>query len=205
LYTRGFAWRVREANPMARRSELMAGRSDTDLVHRELYVEARTALPDSTLAIADRVARAAGMTLHLPFLDRTVVELACRVDSRAAQGHCRPDPLLALIARRVPFTLLPPAIDTRGQHGSTTASRYPWLPAALNTLVPSVLLGPRFDGRGIVSRPVVRRLWDEHTARRADHSHRLWSLLMLEFWFRHFIDGDAAADEPFEYAILRAA
>jgi len=28
---------------------------------------------------------------------------------------------------------------------------------------------------------------------------------MLEFWFREFVDGDAAADEPFEYAILRVA
>jgi hypothetical protein len=77
--------------------------------------------------------------------------------------------------------------------------------AALNALVPRVLLAPRFDSRGIVSRPVVRRLWDDHMAARADHSHRLWSLLMLEFWFREFIDDDAAADEPFEYAILRAA
>jgi asparagine synthase (glutamine-hydrolysing) len=77
--------------------------------------------------------------------------------------------------------------------------------AALNTLVPRVLLASRFDCRGIVSRPVVRRLWDDHTAGRANHSYRLWSLLMLEFWFREFIDDDAAADEPFEYAILRAA
>ena len=33
------------------------------------------------------------------------------------------------------------------------------------------------------------------------HTRRLWSLLMLEFWFRQFIDGDAAA-EPLEYAVL---
>lgn len=36
------------------------------------------------------------------------------------------------------------------------------------------------------------------------HSHRLWSLLMLEFWFRGFVDGDAA-EEPAGYAVLRAA
>ena len=29
-------------------------------------------------------------------------------------------------------------------------------------------------------------------------------LVMLEFWFREFIDGDAAA-EPLEYAILKVA
>jgi hypothetical protein len=64
-----------------------------------------------------------------------------------------------------------------------------------------MLLGPRFDGRDIVSRPALRRLWNEHLSARADHARRLWSLLMLEYWFREFIDGDAAA-EPLEYAVL---
>ena len=72
---------------------------------------------------------------------------------------------------------------------------------ALTMLVPKVLLGPRFDGRGIVSRPALRQLWNDHLSSRADHSRRLWALLMLEFWFRDFIDGDAAA-EPLEYAVL---
>ena len=82
--------------------------------------------------------------------------------------------------------------------------KHPWLHRALTAMVPAVLLGRRFDGRGIVSRPALQQLWEDHSARRHDHSHRLWSLLMLEFWFREFIDGDAA-DEPLEYAILRAA
>jgi asparagine synthase (glutamine-hydrolysing) len=71
-------------------------------------------------------------------------------------------------------------------------------------MVPEFLLGERFDGRGLFSRRALQQLWDEHTSHRHDHSLRLWSLLMLEFWFREFIDGDAV-DEPFAYAILRAA
>jgi asparagine synthase (glutamine-hydrolysing) len=71
-------------------------------------------------------------------------------------------------------------------------------------MVPAVLLRPRFDGRGIVSRPALTQLWEEHCTGRRDHSHRLWSLLMLEFWFREFIDGDAA-EEPLEYAVLTRA
>ena len=39
---------------------------------------------------------------------------------------------------------------------------------------------------------------------RSDHSLRLWSLLMLEFWFRESIDGDAA-DLPLEYAMVKVA
>jgi hypothetical protein len=34
----------------------------------------------------------------------------------------------------------------------------------------------------------VARLWDEHRTGRAEHPHRLWQLVMLELWFRRFID-----------------
>jgi hypothetical protein len=29
---------------------------------------------------------------------------------------------------------------------------------------------------------------DEHTAGARDHTHPLWTLLMLELWFQRFID-----------------
>ena len=113
---------------------------------------------------------------------------------------------MAVLARRLPGSLLPaPSGGATRLAGAAPATRHPWLLSALNAMVPSILLAPRFDNRGIVSRPVVRQVWEDHTAGRVDHSHRLWSLLMLEFWFRESIDGDAAADEPFEYAIVRAA
>jgi len=101
-----------------------------------------------------------------------------------------------LFASRLPRRLRPPVFRQ--------PVRNRWLPPLLTALVPSVLLGPRFDGRDIVSRPTLRRLWNEHLTARTDHSLRLWSLLMLEFWFREFIDGDTAA-EPLEYAVLKKA
>ena len=101
--------------------------------------------------------------------------------------------LRQLLAPRLPRRLLPPR--------PRPAARHSWLGPVLTALVPTMLLGPRFDGRDIVSRPMLRRLWNEHLLARADHSRRLWSLLMLEFWFREFIDGDAAT-EPLEYAVL---
>jgi len=200
LYTRGFAWQVRHTDPL----DLLAARPTGDANQRAPYVEAKTWLPDNTLAIVERLSLAAGIDLRLPFLDREVVELACRLRPRAGESReHRVDPLAAFLARRLPWSLLPSAATTHPH--PTKTSPFPWMAAALNALVPKVLLASRFDSRGIVSRPVVRRLWDDHVAGRADHSHRLWSLLMLEFWFREFIDDDAAADEPFEYAILRAA
>ena len=194
IYTRGFAWQVRDCNPFARHLERYAARRTDDPVDRALYVDARTFLPDNTLAVAERAAGAAGITLRYPFLDRQLVELAM-VTPAARKQHGRIDmyALRRLLTPQIPPRLLPAALRQPARHA--------WMSAALTMLVPKILLGPRFDGRGIVSRPALRQLWNDHLSSRADHSRRLWALLMLEFWFRDFIDGDAAA-EPLEYAVL---
>ena len=57
-------------------------------------------------------------------------------------------------------------------------------------MVPAMLFAPRFDGRGIVSRLALRRIWAEHRSGRRDHASQLWSLLMLEFWFRRCMDSE---------------
>lgn len=197
LYTRGFAWEVRECNPLARHLELYASRDTADPLDRALYVDALTFLPDSVLTVADCTARAAGLRLRLPMVDpdmvAAVAALPSGVKRRGAAGMYA---LRALLTRELPPGLLPPARRVPARHA--------WLAPALRALVPSVLLAPRFDGRGIVSRPALRRLWNEHRRGRRDHAHRLWSLLMLEFWFRNAIDGNAA-DVPVEYAVVKAA
>jgi len=197
IYTRGFAWTVRDANPYQRHLELFATRPGDDPSDRTLYVDARTFLPDNALASTERAALAAGVRLRFPFLDLPLVELAATLPmALKLHGHVAMQTVRALIARTLPAPLLPPA---------RPAVAHLWLKAALASMVPAVLLGPRFDGRGIVSRPALAHLWKEYLRGARDHSHRLWSLLMLEFWFRQFVDGDAAVEEPYEYAVLKAA
>jgi len=177
IYTRGFAWEVRDANPFVHHLERYASREGCKAVDRTLYVGARTCLPDNTLAVADRAASAAGLSLRYPFLDRQMVELAMATPASLKQhGRIWMYALRQLLAPLLPPRLLPSALRQPPRHT--------WLPAALTMLVPKMLLGPRFDGRGIVSRPALRQLWNEHLSSRADHSRRLWALVMLEMWFR---------------------
>ena len=194
IYTRGFAWKVRDTNPFSWHLERWQSRVDDAPADRVRYVNARTVLPDNVLAIAANASRAAGISLRFPFLDYQMTELAMQTPVAVSRrGRSAMDVIHQVFAPRLPRRLLPPSLRRPGRHR--------WLPPVLTALVPSMLLGPRFDGRDIVSRPALRRIWDEHLTARADHSRRLWSLLMLEFWFREFIDGDAAA-EPLEYAVL---
>ena len=197
IYTRGFAWKVRDTNPFSWHLERWRSRADDAPPDRVRYVNARTLLPDSVLAIAANTSNAAGIALRFPFLDYQMTELAMQTPVMVSRrGGSALHVIRELFASRLPRRLRPPVF--------CQPVRNRWLPPMLTSLVPSVLLGPRFDGRDIVSRPALRRLWNEHLTARTDHSRRLWSLLMLEFWFREFIDGDAAA-EPLEYAVLKKA
>ena len=197
IYTRGFACQVRDANPFARHQDLYLRCPSTDPLTRALYVDARTYLPDCQLTIADRTSAAASLQLRYPFLDRQLVDIAAAMPNRLKlQGTTGMYAIRQVAARRLPLALLPPVRPTHRER--------PWLLDALTTLVPNVILNDRFDTRGIFSRPALQTLWNEHRCGRRDHSRRLWSVLMLEFWFREFIDGDAAA-QPAEYALLLRA
>jgi asparagine synthase (glutamine-hydrolysing) len=56
-----------------------------------------------------------------------------------------------------------------------------------------VLLSQSARQRGLFRPGYVRRLLDEHCAARFDHQNRLWALLMLESWFRMWIDAPSDA------------
>jgi asparagine synthase (glutamine-hydrolysing) len=197
IYTRTFAWEVRDTEPRARYQELARAREDADALERATYVQLRSVLPESILMMADRASVAADVPLTQPYLDRAFVQFAAAIPSRVRTAGPGPLPLLGqLLAGRVPAGAIP--ADRR--HSPTPR----WLARTVAATVPELLLAPKFDGRGIVSRPALRTLWDEHRSGRHNHTLRFWSLLMLEFWFREHIDGDAA-EAPFEYALLKAA
>jgi asparagine synthase (glutamine-hydrolysing) len=56
-------------------------------------------------------------------------------------------------------------------------------------MVEDLLFDGRLRQRGIFDFARIAQLWSEHRGRRRDHGHRIWSLVMLELWFRQFVDG----------------
>ena len=63
-----------------------------------------------------------------------------------------------------------------------------WFRHELKELAYDTLLSPDAAARAIFRPGYVRHLLDEHCGRRRDHHTRLWALLMLELWFRMWID-----------------
>jgi asparagine synthase (glutamine-hydrolysing) len=66
-----------------------------------------------------------------------------------------------------------------------------WFRGELKSELRAILLDPVALGRGLFQPEAVTTLIDEHVDCRRDHAQQLWTLLMLELWFRNHLDPGA--------------
>jgi len=151
-------------------------------------LDAGTYLPGDLLFKADIASMAVSLELRSPLLDHEVVELALglpdSLKARGARGK--------LALRRAFAADLPPEILSRGKKGfGVPVTR--WFREELRDLAGDTLLGARARARGLFRPEAVESLLADHAAGRADHGHRLWSLLMLELWLELHVEAGQPA------------
>ena len=140
-------------------------------------------LPCDILTKVDIASMAFGLEARCPFLDQRVIELAARMPmSLKLNGQQGKQILIDTFG-----DLLPKSIQTRPKMGFGIPLDH-WFRNELKTLLREVLLAPRSLNRGWFRPEVVTRMVEEHLQSRADHSYRLWNLLVLELWQQSFID-----------------
>ncbi len=152
---------------------------------RLIDLDWHTYLSDDINAKVDIAAMAHGLEVRCPFLDTAVVEFAGRLP-RHMLMRLRGKHLLRAAMR----DLVPPAIVRRHKRGFGLPLRR-WMREDLGDLVRDVLLDRRARERGLFDPKEVQRLV-EAMDRDRDAPDRVWTLLVLELWFREFIDAPAA-------------
>jgi asparagine synthase (glutamine-hydrolysing) len=151
--------------------ELARARTELDAI---LGFDLAGYLTDDLLPKLDRAGMAASLEGRAPFLDRQLVEFACRLPVEwKVRGLATKRILRRAVAELVPTTTL-----HRVKRGLTVPLASwlagPLLPFARHTI-------ERLDPR--VFRPAtVRALLDEHVERRRDNRRELWALIMLQLW-----------------------
>jgi asparagine synthase (glutamine-hydrolysing) len=187
LYSPEFGAAVRDHDPLAAFRQVYADCSSPDPVDRALFVDVRTYLLDDILTKVDKMSMAVSLETRVPLLDHKLVEFAASVPIGLKLHAGRTKHLLRkFLEGRIPHDIL-----ARPKHGFE-APTGEWLRGPLAPMANDLLLGPTARSRGIFSPSAVGRIWSEHQSGRRDHRHRLWSLLMLELWFRQFVDRSAA-------------
>jgi asparagine synthase (glutamine-hydrolysing) len=150
---------------------------DRDPRDRALYVDFSSYLVDNCLAKVDRMSMACSIEARVPLLDRELVELAFRVPPDLKYDGRRSKILLKRIAAR----RLPRDCVYRPKEGFSIPIKN-WLRQEFRGLVEHHLDSARLRAQGLFEPAMVQRLWQEHLANRANHSHILWSLLVFQQW-----------------------
>ncbi|MBW1989731.1 MAG: asparagine synthetase B, partial [Deltaproteobacteria bacterium] len=159
---------IRQAGPASRLS-------------RMIYADTRLWLPDSHLAMADKVSMSQGMEIRSPLLDYTLVEAAARMPDRAKVGLFHTKRAL----RRAFSRRLPKPLVARKKRGfSTPMDR--WLKNPRGGLS-QVLLAKDARIRGILQPKALETLLARHQAGRGDYSAHLFTLVTLEMWMRRYL------------------
>lgn len=174
-----------EADPVAITMSGFALAFRRDPIARAMVSDLVTYLPGDLLVKVDMASMAHSLECRGPFLDHRVVELAAAIPTnrkiRFRRGRSK------VVLKRAFAELLPSAIKTRPKMGfGVPISR--WFRDELSTELKEVLLDPVCLNRGLFRPAVIERLVDEHIRQEREHSHRLWVMLMLELWFREYID-----------------
>ncbi|HCC56883.1 MAG TPA: asparagine synthase (glutamine-hydrolyzing) [Solibacterales bacterium] len=144
-----------------------------------LYYETTSKLPGDMLVKVDRMSMAASLEVRCPMLDVRFAEFSATVPNAwKVRGPIGKDILVRALGNR-----LPPQLLNRPKMGFAIPLAQ-WLRGPLREMLHDHLESSSLRDRGIVSPGFVTHLLQEHESGRRDNRTWLWSLLVLEMWFR---------------------
>lgn len=178
LLTPDFQARVGEIDN-GRHLQDLAGVDDASALSQLLGANFHSYLHDDLLVKADRMSMANSLEARAPFLDRALVEyVATLPDEYKLSGSTT-----KVILREAFDDLVPEAVKEAPKRGFGVPIDA-WFRGSLGDYLRDTLLGPSARLGDYVSVDRVRQLLGEHSAGRANHGNRLWTLLTFERWLQ---------------------
>ncbi len=148
-----------------------------------LLTDQMTYLPNDLLVKVDIASMANSLEARSPFLDHKVIEFAASLPANVKMRRFETKSLL----KKVAANLVPREVVYRRKMGFGVPIGA-WFRGEMKDFVSDVLLSDASLQRNIIRPEMLRRYVGEHIRGEKDHAFQLWTLLMLELWFRRFID-----------------
>ncbi len=161
-------------------------RGARDVFDTLTYGYAKTYLAAGVMQKVDRATMAVSLEARAPLLDQRVVDLALSFTTDEKLAGFTTKAVLKEAVRG----LLPDSIIDRPKKGfgMPVAS---WLLGPLRPMVEELFAPKALQDDGLLDPIAVRRVVDEHLARKANHRKTLWALFMYRWW-RVRVHGAAA-------------
>ncbi len=184
LYTADTRARVDAAGRVAPVAAAFAAPVFGDAVQRAGYADLRGFLPENVLRGSDRMSMAHGLEVRVPYCDRDLVDVLASAPAAARVTMLASKRILRRVLRgRVPSEVL------RRKKLGFTAPFGTWLRQAEDQVAQNWLHPQQIRQRGLFEPEAIAKLLAEHRRGVRDHSHRLWSLIVLEQWQRMYMPG----------------
>ncbi|MFL6373431.1 MAG: asparagine synthase (glutamine-hydrolyzing) [Pyrinomonadaceae bacterium] len=152
-------------------------------LNRLLYVDFKTFMPALNLDTTDRTSMAANLEVRVPFLNKEMLDITCRLPSSLKLKGLKRKYILKKAAER----LLPKDIVWRKKAGFGAPIRS-WLRGELRPMVDELLSTERVTKRGLFDPAEVRRVIIANLSGREDYNLHVFFLLTLELWMQEFLD-----------------
>ena len=183
LYSDFFREQTRAADATGLLAEWFKRANGIGILDAMLLTDQMTYLPNDLLVKVDIATMAVSLEARSPFLDHHVIEFAASLPQKLKLRGLTSKYLLKKVLRK----LLPSENLNRRKMGFGVPIGH-WFRGKMQPFLREVVLSEKALRRGLFKPEAVRQLIESHTRGERDHSHQLWTLLMLELWFNRFID-----------------
>lgn len=171
----------------------LAGRGNHSAGEKLLILYLKTYLP-TLLTQEDKVGMAHSIEARVPFCDNEIIELALKLPfaMKLVKG-------LKTVPREAMRPALPKILYSLPKRGFPTPFARWFRSEPVRSMMSDLLFGQSTRERGLFNTQQIKKMFDNNQKSRTDHlgdyalANRLYSLAIVEQWFRIFMDGNGRA------------
>lgn len=154
-----------------------------NLLLNSSIADLKTFLPNNLLAYGDAMSMANSFEVRVPLIDHRIIEFmtSIPVSYRIKNGQTK------YLMKKILSGRIPDQIINKPKLGLNPPMGL-WLKKDLKNLLDNYLSKESVESRGLFNYPYVKQIVDENTRQIRDRSLYIWSLIVLEEWFRQNVD-----------------
>lgn len=158
--------------------EESAGYSD---INKMQYVDIHTWMRGDILLKADKMTMANSLELRVPFLDKVVFEAASKIPEELKTK----DGTTKYLLRKAAEGIVPDHVLNRKKLGFPVPIRH-WLKNEMNAWAKDIIQNSQTDE--YINKAYVLELLNDHCAGKADHSRKIWTVLVFMIWHSIYVE-----------------
>jgi asparagine synthase (glutamine-hydrolysing) len=154
-----------------------------DGILKSSIVDLKTFLPNNLLSYGDAMSMANSFEVRFPLIDHKVIEFMTSIDSkyRIKDGKTK------YLMKKILEGKIPDSIINKPKLGLNPPMGI-WLKKDLKIFIDNYLSKDSIEKRALFNYDYIKQIIYEHNTNKRDRSLYIWALIVLEEWFRQYVD-----------------